>query len=449
MEQEGFMWRRLFLASSSGVALLVLGTSASPRWLASPAPSALAASELAPDRFEAIEQENGCLGSTDSSDGQLTPARKIGDAYPTFLGVAVDPDNNRVVMSDSGLKGLMMYDRAAGVPSRAAASDAADQIAKPLSDLRGPKTDIGFVAGVALDPARKEKYTVNNDGGDMVVAFDYDATGNAAPKRGLNVTHQAWGVALDRARDQIAVTIEINNVVEFYRREATGNEKPRRLLKGDKTGLADPHGIVMDNDHDEILVANHGNWTSLTTFDSPGEGSQSAEGRAGNAASPGAGAPPAKGGRFLPPSIRVFAGSASGNAAPVRVLEGEKTGLNWPMSLDVDTKNNEIAVANSGDNRVLIFRRTDKDNVAPVRAIGGARTGLNGPMGVAIDAKNDEIWVANYSDHTALVFGRTDTGNVAPKRVVRNAPAGTPSVGFGNPGAVAYDSKRDEILVPN
>jgi hypothetical protein len=32
---------------------------------------------------------------------------------------------------------------------------------------------------------------------------------------------------------------------------------------------------------------------------------------------------------------------------------------------------------------------------------------------------------------------------------VRNAPIGTPSVGFGNPGAVAYDSKRDEILVPN
>jgi hypothetical protein len=70
-------------------------------------------------------------------------------------------------------------------------------------------------------------------------------------------------------------------------------------------------------------------------------------------------------------------------------------------------------------------------------------------MGVAIDNKNDEIWVTNYGDHTALVFTRTAAGNVAPRRIVRNAPAGTPSVGFGNPGAVAYDSKRDEILVPN
>ena len=38
---------------------------------------------------------------------------------------------------------------------------------------------------------------------------------------------------------------------------------------------------------------------------------------------------------------------------------------------------------------------------------------------------------------------------VAPKRLVRNALPGTPAVGFGNPGAVAYDSKRDQILVPN
>ena len=70
-------------------------------------------------------------------------------------------------------------------------------------------------------------------------------------------------------------------------------------------------------------------------------------------------------------------------------------------------------------------------------------------MGVALDLENDEVWVANYGDHTALVFPRTGAGNVAPKRILRNAPSGSPTVGFGNPGAVAYDSKRDEILVPN
>ena len=248
----------------------------------------------------------------------------------------------------------------------------------------------------------------------------------------------------------MAVTIEINSMIEIYGREATGKVKPRRIIKGDKTGLADPHGISIDNDHDEILVADHGNWTSLTSFDpEAGQAARTEAAREAGGARREGGRSPAKGGRFLPPSIRVFAGNAKGDAAPLRVLQGAKTGLNWPMSLDVDTKNNEVAVANSGDNRVLIFRRSDTGNVAPIRAIGGARTGLSGPMGVAIDNKNDEMWVTNYGDHTALVFARTASGDVAPKRLVRNAPAGTPSVGFGNPGAVAYDSKRDEILVPN
>ena len=119
------------------------------------------------------------------------------------------------------------------------------------------------------------------------------------------------------------------------------------------------------------------------------------------------------------------------------------------MALDVDTVNNEIAVANSGANSILIFRRTDKGDAAPVRVIRGARTALDHPMGVSIDKKNNEIWVSNYNDHTAIVFSRTANGNVAPRRIIRNAPEGAPTSGFGNPGAIAYDSKRGEILVPN
>jgi hypothetical protein len=70
-------------------------------------------------------------------------------------------------------------------------------------------------------------------------------------------------------------------------------------------------------------------------------------------------------------------------------------------------------------------------------------------MGVAIDARNNELWVANFGDHTALVFDRQAKGNAAPKRIIRNAPAGTPTIGFGNPMAAAYDTRRQEILVPN
>jgi hypothetical protein len=85
--------------------------------------------------------------------------------------------------------------------------------------------------------------------------------------------------------------------------------------------------------------------------------------------------------------------------------------------------------------------------VQPKRVIRGAATGIKGPMGVSI--AKDEIWVANFGDHTALVFPRQAAGNAAPRRILRNAPAGRETSGFGNPYAVAYDTKRKEILVPN
>src|SRR5260370_616100 len=133
---------------------------------------------------------------------------------------------------------------------------------------------------------------------------------------------------------------------------------------------------------------------------------------------------------------------------PTRKIQGPATKLDWPMGVVVDSVHNEIAVANNGDNSILIFRRTSTGDVAPVRAIRGAHTGINRPMGLAIDTKNDEIWVANFGDHTALAFGRGDEGDRRPKRVIRSAPAGTPSAGFGNPMAGAYDSQPEEVLVP-
>jgi hypothetical protein len=70
-------------------------------------------------------------------------------------------------------------------------------------------------------------------------------------------------------------------------------------------------------------------------------------------------------------------------------------------------------------------------------------------MGVAVDTAHDGFWVANFTGHNALFFPATARGDLAPARVIRGAPAGAPTVGFGNPMALAFDSKRKEILVPN
>jgi hypothetical protein len=47
------------------------------------------------------------------------------------------------------------------------------------------------------------------------------------------------------------------------------------------------------------------------------------------------------------------------------------------------------------------------------------------------------------------LFPITANGNVAPLRMIRGGPENRVGLMIGNPGAVGYDRKRQEILVPN
>lgn len=367
--------------------------------------------------------------SSTITEGQLPPVRYVIDPYPTFNGIVLDTRGNRVLMSDENRKSVLTYERSAGGNSSAVTS--------PMWQIIGPQTEVGFIAGVEVDPERREIYAVNNDVEDRIAVFDYDANGNLKPKRHLYVPHQSWGISLNGSRGEMVISVQQLSMLAVYRRDANGMDAPLRIIKGSHANLADPHGVRWDAGHHEIIVASHGNSTEIapyTAYDA-----QQTSAREENIL----------GGQFVPPSINVFDETASGDAKPVRTIQGPNTKLNWPMGIDLDAMHDEIAVANNGDNSVLVFRRTAQGNVAPVRVIRGAKTGLSSPMGVAIDPEHNELWVANYGDHTALVFARDATGDIAPKRIIRNAPAGTPTGGFGNPYAVAYDSKRDQLLVPN
>ncbi len=372
----------------------------------------------------------------DKRDGDTTPVRMVFDPYPSFNGVAIDAVNNLVLFSDTNRKSLMLFPRTAG--------GAGQDAVQPIRQIMGPETGVGFVAGVAMDPEHRELLTVNNDVEDRMVVFDYDDHGNVKPKRLLYVPHQSWGMALSKKRDQLVFSVQTPNMIVWYKRDAKGLEAPLRVVRGENTRMGDPHGVAVDDINDEVLVANHGNWrpseliTSYTAYDTR-ESRQEAN--------PTQRVTEGMRGRFLLGSITVFSAEASGNVAPKRTIAGPLTELNWPMGITVDTRNQEVAVANNGDDSVLVFRRTDDGNAAPLRAIRGPRTGIKSPMGVQI--QGDELWVANFGDHTALVFPRTAAGNVAPTRVIRNAPRGTPTTGVGNPYAVAYDSKRQQLLVPN
>jgi DNA-binding beta-propeller fold protein YncE len=153
--------------------------------------------------------------------------------------------------------------------------------------------------------------------------------------------------------------------------------------------------------------------------------------------------------KLLPPSITVYRVDAGGNTAPVRVIQGSQTQLNWPTSIAIDSEHGELFVANDTGHSITVYSASATGNAAPIRVIKGPTSKIKNPTGVAYDAKNEELWVANMGNHSATVYRRTASGDAAPLRVIRSGPAAAESPGMGNPYALAFDTKRDEFLTAN
>jgi 6-phosphogluconolactonase (cycloisomerase 2 family) len=215
-------------------------------------------------------------------------------------------------------------------------------------------------------------------------------------------------------------------------------------LQGSQTQMHDPHGIALDPKNQVMFVGNYGS----TNEKLPDEAPAGPGGREQKPNWPLTNEKPGSG-KFFPPSISVYPLQAAGDTAPLRVIEGPATQLNWPSHLVFDPERQELYVANDMGDSVLVFRATESGNAAPIRVLKGPKTMIKNPTGVFLDAKNDELWVASFGNHAAAVFPRGASGNVAPLRLIRSAPIGEPSLGIGNPHPIAFDTKREEILVPN
>lgn len=358
------------------------------------------------------------------------PVRVIADDFPVFSGITMDEDLGELVVADDAQSSIRTYRGQFASTNR---------ITEPVRHIRGENTKLGFVCAVAVSPEHKELYAVTGDD-EWASVFSLAATGDVAPLRRFATDHGSAGISLDRKNDELFITSEHLNKVSVFARNAQGEGRERRYIQGPETGLADPHGIYVDSAHDEIFVTNHGNWRRTASGEKLASvvlgTHETAELRPST-------------GRFFPPSVTVYSRTAKGDAAPIRVIQGPKTGLNLPIGVFVDPMSGQVAVASSADQSVLFFDRTAHGDVAPVRVIKGSLTGLDGPTGLFVDTKRNEIWVSNWDNHSATVYPRAAAGNVRPLRTLRGAPPGTQYAGFGNIGDVAFDPKRKEILVPN
>ena len=201
---------------------------------------------------------------------------------------------------------------------------------EPRRVISGPKSDVQFNSCVYIDPQNGDVYSVENDIGDTIVTFANNATGDPEPKNKLKVTHRAFAMALDNENQELFLSVQYPPQVAVYRKGASGDEKPKRLLIGDKTRLSDSHGMAIDKKN-KLLFVN--NWGNISDYRVPGSG------------------------RFEPPSITVYPLNADGDTPPLRIIQGPKTQLDWPGAMSVDPGTGDLYVANDVGQSIIVFHR--------------------------------------------------------------------------------------------
>jgi len=374
-------------------------------------------------RMPAAVSESGSLFAefestayaADTLDVTRPPVRTIKDTYPIYSSVAVDPVRDEVILQDTNLFGIKIFNRTDNTP-------ATSESTTPKRVIQGDQTHCEYNNGLTVDPKTGDIYSVAMDTEDNVLVFAGGSAGNVAPARILKTPHRNFASALDDEKGELYVTIQYPPKVVVYRKEASGTEQPLRVLEGPHTYLHDTHGLVLDFKRKLMFV---GTW--------------------GNSSDPNV----AGSGKFYPPSINVYPLGASGDVAPLRIIQGPKTQLDWAGGMTLDPETGNLWVAEDVGGSILVFKGTDEGDVSPSQIISGPKTGLNHPAGISFDAKNREVWVSNMGNSSASAFSVGANGDVAPIRTIRSAPLGRKSVKFGKPQAVAFDSKRDLYLVPN
>ena len=174
--------------------------------------------------------------------------------------------------------------------------------------------------------------------------------------------------------------------IAAFARLAEGAAQPTRRIEGQKTLLARTmHAIAYDEVHDEFTV--------------PQAFSQ---------------------------AILTFRGGANGEEAPIRVIQGDRTGLLMPDTLAVDPIHNEIFVPERGNREtaggfIQVFRREDNGNVAPIRRIQGPTAALGGFMKVGVDPIHN-LLVVSGSGGGLKIFDRTAHGDAKPLRIITGGP---------------------------
>jgi sugar lactone lactonase YvrE len=297
---------------------------------------------------------------------------------------------------------------------------------EPVAVIGGSKTKLSNPVGIALS-ARGKIYVANDAGGahDSVTVYGPldSSTGilNEAPvatvEGPLTQLEVPSAIALDSA-DDVYVANDVRTLpihgktfnrgrITIYRAGAAGNVAPIQTIAGDTTGLAFPLGITLDS-KGNIYVANE-----YTANKSGNEKYNS--------------------------SITTYSAGSAGNVLPLAILGGEKTGLDYPQGIAVDSTGNLYAAGyvSNGGYGVNIYASGSHGDVPPDANISGSNTGLVGNVSVVLDSARNLYVLNTFGGPSELgsitTYPAGSSGNVAPTATITSSYTG---IDFANGLAV-------------
>ena len=279
-----------------------------------------------------------------------------------------------------------------------------DDAAGPASPETAFKTDIGSerlisAFSMTFEPLENVVYIADFPA-KAIRVYPAPAAGNAAALRVLNPAQlgQPRQVAISIAHDEMIVANTC--CIASYSRFATGSGvyalrylPSANTESGSRTRLTNPAGVILRTSSDEIAVPDVANGP---------DGSHGV--------------------------VLFFSRAVTGNSAPYRALEGAQTLLGvGAIGITYDPFNDEIYVlsqepaSNPSGFRISVFAGNASGDAAPLRTINGTNTLLDDVNAIEYDAAAETLYVSeggNYAPARVLAFPRLAGGNVSPARVL-------------------------------
>jgi hypothetical protein len=250
----------------------------------------------------------------------------------------------------------------------------------------------------------------------QIAVFARVANGEPAPRRLIAgqptlLSRTMHDIRYDAVHDEFTVPNPFAQAILTFRGDASGTDRPIRVIHGPHTGMVVPDRVDVDVVHDEIFVPQYDR-------------------------------------------ILVFPRQANGDVAPIRVIRGPATKLRGSQTLAVDPLR-DLIVADSrvdGDRTasLLIFNRTDDGDAAPRAMIRGPHTGIVRFTQMQVYAPNGWIVATQPGESASLepegsfvgIWSVTDDGDVPPRWAI-----GGPKSTLKKPRGVALVPSRKEIVV--